>query len=98
MMAGLTFPFYSEGRITFPPTYKYNNGTDLYDTSYVIPSEKRDWKITDLLLGRRLEFQHGVTESCGKGIIYISLNIMQHLYDSLTTVPYMRYSSALYAL
>ncbi|ODH33881.1 hypothetical protein ACO22_03244 [Paracoccidioides brasiliensis] len=33
MVAGLTFPFYSEARITFPPTYKYDNGTDLYDTS-----------------------------------------------------------------
>ncbi|KAL2365579.1 hypothetical protein RJZ56_001456 [Blastomyces dermatitidis] len=33
MVAGLTFPFYSEARITFPPTYKYDNGTDRYDTS-----------------------------------------------------------------
>lgn len=34
MVAGNTFPFYSEARITFLPTYKYNNGTDTYDTSY----------------------------------------------------------------
>ena len=33
MVAGKTFPFYSESRITFLPTYKYNNGTDDYDTS-----------------------------------------------------------------
>ncbi|OJD18585.1 hypothetical protein AJ78_01426 [Emergomyces pasteurianus Ep9510] len=33
MVAGLTFPFYSEARIAFPPTYKYDNGTDQYDTS-----------------------------------------------------------------
>lgn len=33
MVAGHTFPFYSESRITFMPTYKYNNGTDDYDTS-----------------------------------------------------------------
>ncbi|PGH32307.1 hypothetical protein GX50_04902 [[Emmonsia] crescens] len=33
MVAGLTFLFYSEARITFPPTYKYDNGTDQYDTS-----------------------------------------------------------------
>jgi hypothetical protein len=33
MVAGNTFPFYSEARITFLPTYKYNNGTDEYDTS-----------------------------------------------------------------
>ena len=33
MVAGLTFPHYSEARITFPPTYKYDLGTDTYDTS-----------------------------------------------------------------
>ncbi|PGH18755.1 hypothetical protein AJ79_00168 [Helicocarpus griseus UAMH5409] len=33
MVAGLAFPFYAEGKIKFPPTYKYNNGTDEYDTS-----------------------------------------------------------------
>ncbi|KAL6716301.1 Inositol-1,4,5-trisphosphate 5-phosphatase 1 [Lecanora helva] len=33
MMAGHVFPFYSESRITFRPTYKFDNGTDDYDTS-----------------------------------------------------------------
>lgn len=33
MVAGLTFPHYSEARITFAPTYKYDIGTDTYDTS-----------------------------------------------------------------
>lgn len=33
MVAGLTFPYYSEARITFLPTYKYDIGTDVYDTS-----------------------------------------------------------------
>lgn len=33
MVAGLSFPFYSEARITFPPTYKFDLGTDDYDTS-----------------------------------------------------------------
>ena len=33
MTAGRAFPHYSEARITFMPTYKYNNGTDEYDTS-----------------------------------------------------------------
>ncbi|KAL8820753.1 MAG: hypothetical protein Q9191_007453 [Dirinaria sp. TL-2023a] len=33
MIAGRTFPHYSEARITFMPTYKFNNGTDEYDTS-----------------------------------------------------------------
>jgi hypothetical protein len=33
MVAGLAFPHYSESRITFLPTYKYDVGTDTYDTS-----------------------------------------------------------------
>ncbi|KAH7326496.1 SacI homology domain-containing protein [Stachybotrys elegans] len=33
MVAGLAFPFYSEARITFMPTYKFDIGTDEYDTS-----------------------------------------------------------------
>lgn len=33
MEAGLTFPYYSEAKLSFPPTYKYDIGTDNYDTS-----------------------------------------------------------------
>ncbi|KAI1333372.1 SacI homology domain-containing protein [Xylariaceae sp. FL0255] len=33
MVAGLSFPYYSEARITFLPTYKFDVGTDRYDTS-----------------------------------------------------------------
>ena len=33
MVAGLTFPYYSEARITFMPTYKYDLGTNTYDSS-----------------------------------------------------------------
>lgn len=33
MVAGLAFPFYSEARINFLPTYKFDVGTDTYDTS-----------------------------------------------------------------
>ena len=33
MVAGLAFRFYSEARITFMPTYKYDVGSDEYDSS-----------------------------------------------------------------
>ncbi|OAA65010.1 endonuclease/Exonuclease/phosphatase [Cordyceps fumosorosea ARSEF 2679] len=33
MVAGLVFPFYSEARINFMPTYKFDVGTDTYDSS-----------------------------------------------------------------
>ncbi|KAI8997205.1 SacI homology domain-containing protein [Pilobolus umbonatus] len=33
MKEGRVFPGYEEGVITFLPTYKYDNGTDIYDTS-----------------------------------------------------------------
>jgi synaptojanin len=33
MLAGETFRFFNEGPILFPPTYKFDNGTDTYDTS-----------------------------------------------------------------
>jgi len=33
MIAGETFRYYHEGQIKFPPTYKFDNGTDTYDTS-----------------------------------------------------------------
>lgn len=33
MVAGLAFPYYSEARITFPPTYKFDVGRDDYDSS-----------------------------------------------------------------
>ncbi|KAL4759544.1 SacI domain and endonuclease/exonuclease/phosphatase family protein [Aspergillus foveolatus] len=33
MLAGRAFQFYNEGLVTFPPTYKYDVGSDTYDTS-----------------------------------------------------------------
>ena len=33
MVAGLAFRFYSEARIMFMPTYKFDVGTDEYDSS-----------------------------------------------------------------
>ena len=39
MVAGLAFPYYSEARITFMPTYKFDFGTDEYDSSYAAPQD-----------------------------------------------------------
>lgn len=36
MVAGLAFQFYAESRISFLPTYRFDIGTDTYDTSYVL--------------------------------------------------------------
>ncbi|RKF63933.1 Inositol-1,4,5-trisphosphate 5-phosphatase 1 [Erysiphe neolycopersici] len=33
MIAGSVFPYYSESKITFAPTYKFDIGTNIYDTS-----------------------------------------------------------------
>ncbi|KAL4993671.1 SacI homology domain-containing protein [Aspergillus recurvatus] len=33
MLAGRAFQFYNESLVTFPPTYKYDVGSDTYDTS-----------------------------------------------------------------
>ena len=33
MVAGMVFQYYSESRINFPPTYRFDLGTDNYDTS-----------------------------------------------------------------
>ncbi|CUS07201.1 unnamed protein product [Tuber aestivum] len=33
MISGLAFPYFAEARLTFDPTYKYDIGTDRYDTS-----------------------------------------------------------------
>ncbi|KUL87265.1 hypothetical protein ZTR_03389 [Talaromyces verruculosus] len=55
MLAGRTFPFYSEGLIKFAPTYKYDLGTDNYDTSIVDEVQKD--KLNRILYDRhRAEF------------------------------------------
>lgn len=33
MVAGRAFPYYSESKITFNPTYRYDIGTDEFDSS-----------------------------------------------------------------
>ncbi|KAL4991570.1 SacI homology domain-containing protein [Aspergillus falconensis] len=52
MLAGRAFQFYNEGLVTFPPTYKYDVGSDTYDTSEKsrIPAwcDRILWKGSDL--------------------------------------------------
>lgn len=66
MIAGRAFQFYSEGPIGFAPTYKYDIGTDHYDTSYVLGQPDL---IIYLLTGptvRKPESPHGVTVCSGE--------------------------------
>lgn len=48
MINGETFPFYNEMEIKFRPTYKFDNGTDTYDTS----EKARTPSWTDRILSR----------------------------------------------
>lgn len=48
MVKGETFPFYNEMQITFPPTYKFDNNSDEYDTS----EKMRTPSWTDRILSR----------------------------------------------
>lgn len=54
MMKGETFPYYDEMMIKFPPTYKFNNGTDVYDTS----EKARTPSWTDRILSRGSNLRH----------------------------------------
>ncbi|KAI7898816.1 Endonuclease/exonuclease/phosphatase [Cokeromyces recurvatus] len=47
--AGRTFPMFEEGQITFPPTYKYDAGTNQYDTS----EKRRAPSWTDRILWKK---------------------------------------------
>lgn len=48
MVMGETFPFYNEMQIKFPPTYKFDNGSNVYDTS----EKMRTPSWTDRILSR----------------------------------------------
>jgi hypothetical protein len=48
MLNGETFPFYNESEIHFLPTYKFDNGTDIYDSS----EKARTPSWTDRILSR----------------------------------------------
>lgn len=48
MVKGETFPYYNEMQITFPPTYKFDNDSDEYDTS----EKMRTPSWTDRILSR----------------------------------------------
>ena len=93
MVAGHAFPFYSEARITFKPTYKYNNGTDDYDTSYVLTSVQLK-HLTHYLV-RKPGYRHGVIECCEKEITYDRSTTQQHHFIFPTIGLYMQPFSVL---
>ena len=73
MVAGLAFPFYSEARITFLPTYKFDIGTDQYDTSYAaFPLFSRMQLIRST--ERKLEYLLGRIVFCGKAQISVKIS------------------------
>ena len=75
------------------PTYKYNNGTDDYDTSYVSPSSQL-MHFTYCLV-RNPEYRHGVIECCEKEITYDKSIIRQHRFVFPTIGLCMQLSNVL---
>lgn len=65
MVKGETFPYYNEAQVTFPPTYKFDNGTDNYDTS----EKARTPSWTDRILSRGLNIKQ---ESYGSALLRFS--------------------------
>lgn len=59
MVAGVAFPYYSESRITFMPTYKFDLGTDEYDSS----EKNRIPAYTDRVLRRGINLKQLEYES-----------------------------------
>lgn len=83
MVAGLSFPFYSEARITFPPTYKFDLGTDNYDTSYVLFYTEDTIEYANCFTVRKLAFLRGPIAFSGKVLTSGNCCTTRHLSDFL---------------
>lgn len=66
---GRVFVGYDEGKIAFAPTYKFDSGTDIYDTSYVATS-----LLILFRLVKRNVHPHIRIEFCGKNHPSFPLN------------------------
>ncbi|CAG5116105.1 unnamed protein product, partial [Candidula unifasciata] len=66
MEEGLAFVGFHEGELTFPPTYKFDAGTDDYDTS----SQKRIPSYTDRILYHYHDTQYGQVKLNAKVVNY----------------------------
>lgn len=92
MVAGLTFPHYSESRITFMPTYKYDLASDKYDTSYVKTSQLQSILFSTVTVKRRVS-QPGPTASSTKAATFAKLPMVQHLSAFLIIDLCMQHSN-----
>lgn len=77
MALGNVFQGYEEGPITFLPTYKYDNGRDVYDTrqvdgQYYYISDTKWWRI---FLVKSSVYPVGLTEFCTREIILSFCNM-----------------------
>lgn len=94
MVAGLSFPFYSEARITFPPTYKFDLGTDNYDTSYVLLYTEYTIEYANHFTVRKLAFLRGPIVFSGRALTSGSYCTTRRLSDFLIIGRFMQPSSA----
>jgi hypothetical protein len=98
MVAGLAFRFYSEARIAFMPTYKFDIGTDEYDSSYVTGPicrvRRHVVECADNVIVKKHEFLHGQTESCEKGQIFANSRTTRLRYAFQTIGRYTQRLSA----
>ncbi len=84
MVAGLAFPYYSEARITFPPTYKFDIGRDDYDSS----EKQRIPAWTDRILRkgpqlRQTEYNSAPLRFSDHRPVYAHLNCTVNIVDEV---------------
>ncbi|KAK9467086.1 SacI homology domain-containing protein [Lipomyces arxii] len=83
MQDGQVFPFFEEAPITFNPTYKYDNGTDIYDTS----DKARTPAWTDRILVRGANARQ-IGYGCGQLMfsdhrpVYATFRVTVHTVDA----------------
>ncbi|EDO14768.1 hypothetical protein Kpol_312p7 [Vanderwaltozyma polyspora DSM 70294] len=81
MIAGASFPYYHEMEIKFPPTYKFNPGTKVYDTS----EKMRIPAWTDRILSRG-EVLNQLSYGCAEDIIYSDHRPVYATFNAKVTV------------